>query len=107
MGRRYTIGMPVIYQKTKRSSHPGPRAGKIHPSQHGEEYVYIVDKFWVVADVRDDGQLVLQTRRGKQHVVDAEDIHLRPMHWWEKLLWRNKIPDPDAPLSQDQTDAPQ
>jgi hypothetical protein len=88
----YAPGTPVVYLKTKRSTTPGPRAENVQPMPHGEEYLYVVDKFWVVAEVRDDGQLVLQTRRGKQHVVGPDDPHLRPMRWWEKWFWREKIP---------------
>lgn len=92
MPHKYTPGTPVVYLKTKRSPNPGPRAAHVQPTPHGEEYVYVVDKFWVVTEVRDEGQLVLRTRRGKQHIVAADDPQLRPMRWWEKLLWQHKIP---------------
>ncbi len=95
MARRYEPGTPMIYQKTKRSPLPGPRAEDIQPTAHGEEYLYTVDKFWVVAEVQEDGQLILQTRRGKRHVVSPDDPLLRPMTWWERLLYRHKIPTID------------
>ncbi|MBW3540099.1 MAG: hypothetical protein KY476_07510 [Planctomycetes bacterium] len=81
----------VIYRKPKRSTHPGPRAADVHATPKGEEYLYVVDKFWVVIESR--GQtVVVRTRRGKTHEVEARDPHLRRARWWEKLLYRHRFP---------------
>lgn len=77
----------VIYRKTKFSTHPGPRAQEVTPTPHGDEYVYQVEKFWVVIEARHDGTLLLRTRRGKEHVVRADDPNLRRANWWER--WRH------------------
>ena len=87
----YQPGDWVIYRKTKHSDHPGPRAQKILPASHGDEYTYLVDKFWVVTDVSDDGQIAIRTRRGKQHRVDADDFNLRKASLWERLWYRNRF----------------
>jgi len=89
--RQYQPGDWVIYRKTKYSTHPGPRAQHVSPAQHGEKYAYTVDKFWVVSDVLDDGRLVLKTRRGKEHVVDADDHDLHRANWWERLIYRSRF----------------
>lgn len=91
----YQLGDPVIFRLTKHSPHPGPRAQLVHPSRQGENYIYVVDKFWRVADTTDD-KLLLTTRRGKQHVVDADDPRLRHAHWWERLLYGKKFPQAEV-----------
>lgn len=90
IGRKFNPGDPVVYRKIKRSPAPGPRAEAIHPAGKGEEYVYQVDKHWVVQQVQDDGKLVLRTRRGKRHVIEPGDPNLRHANLAERLLsgWR-------------------
>jgi hypothetical protein len=104
---KYTSGDLVIYRKTKHSNSPGPRAKEIHPAPRGDDYSYLVDKFWVVDEVRQDGRLVLRTRRGKTHVVDPQDPCLRAARWWEKLLHGNRFPAPRQPAGDQPAGAPQ
>jgi len=73
----YKPGEWVVFTTTKFSVIPGPRANHIHPVQAGDGYSYTVDKFWIVIEVTDDGQIVLQTRRGKRHTIRADDFRLR------------------------------
>lgn len=87
----YKVGDCVIYRKTKYSDHPGPRARSISPTPNGDEYIYLVDKFWVVEDVQPDGQIVLRTRRGKQHTVSSEDPKLRKARLWERYWFRSRF----------------
>ena len=81
----------VIYRKQKFSTSPGPRAKQVLPATQGETYSYFVEKFWVVADVLDDGQLLLRTRRGKNHTVTPDDPWLRRARWWERWLYGNRF----------------
>lgn len=90
--RNFSPGEPVFYRVTKRSPHPGPRATDVAPEPRGEDYSYHVDKFWVVSEVRPDDQLLLKTRRGKEHVVRADSPFLRRARWWEKILYRHRFP---------------
>jgi hypothetical protein len=90
--RKFRKGDPVVYRKVKSSTHPGPRAHDIQPSGGGEDYVYVVDKFWIVTEVRDDGQLKLVTRTGKTHLVRSDDIGLRHASWRERLFSANRFP---------------
>ena len=92
--RTFHPGDPVVYRATKFSAHPGPRAEDIAPSEHGEQYSYLVDKYWVVEEVLPDGQLRLRTRRGKQHILPAADPRLRHANWWERLMRRGRFPQP-------------
>ncbi|MCA9234295.1 MAG: hypothetical protein KDA44_02430 [Planctomycetales bacterium] len=84
--RTFQPGDWVIYRLQKVSASPGPRAQDVVPAAHGEEYSYLVDKFWVVDEVLGDGKLRLRTRRGKTHVVAPTDRRLRRPRWWEKWL---------------------
>lgn len=89
---RFAVGDPVVYRKTKRSVHPGPRASHVMPETHGEGYTYLVEKFWRVRAVQDDGNVVVCTRSGKQHVVSAADHNLRKPGLIKYFLWRHKFP---------------
>jgi hypothetical protein len=94
MRPRLQPGDPVIFRISKKSTDPGPRARDVHPAEHGEDYSYIVDKFWTVAEVLSDGTVKLVTRRGKQHIIALDDPRLRPARWWERWLYRNRFPAP-------------
>ncbi|WP_437201706.1 hypothetical protein [Planctomicrobium sp. SH664] len=90
--RQFKPGDHIIYRVTKHSTKPGPRARKVAPSPHGDNYTYQVDKFWIVDRVLEDGQLLIRTRRGKTRVVSGQDLNLRPPAWWENLLYRGQFP---------------
>jgi hypothetical protein len=61
----------------------------------GEDYTYLLDKFWVVTALQSDGKVVVRTRRGKEHVLEPDDPSLRKAKWWERLLWRRRFPTLD------------
>lgn len=81
----------IIYRKQKRSDSPGPRAKSVYPDENGDKYTYIVEKYWVVKEVKDDGSLLLVTHRGKQHNVPANDPRLRAPSWWERVFLANRF----------------
>lgn len=82
----------VVYAMPKMGPHPGPRARSIHPTEMGDDYSYVVDKYWMVTAVRDDGQLLVITRTGKTHVLNPHDPLLRKAGWWTRLRFRNRFP---------------
>jgi hypothetical protein len=83
---KFKAGDWVVYRKQKTSRSPGPRARETRAARKGDFYNYVVDKYWVVGNVLDGGQVELRTRRGKQHVVPSNDPRLRKAHWWERLM---------------------
>jgi hypothetical protein len=95
-GNGIQTGDWIIYRKTKFSTHPGPRAQNVSPAEHGDEYAYTVDKFWIVAEVRSDGTLLLRTRKGKAHAVRADDPNLRKANWWDRWRFRERFESIDA-----------
>ena len=70
----FSCGDHVVYRMKKFTVRPGPRAKQIQPAEHGDFYDYIVDKFWIVEEVLNDGRLILRTRRGKKHIVDENHL---------------------------------
>jgi len=90
---RLKVGDRIIYSKTKFSMHPTVRARHMFPSEHGEDYSYVVDKYWVVADVLADGRLVAKTRRGKLHHLRPTDANLRKAPLVELVFHHDKFPD--------------
>lgn len=87
----FKVGEPIIYRRAKTSPHPGPRAEDVRPTPAGEDYTYCVDKFWVVVEPREH-QILVRTRRGKEHWLRVEDPNLRRPHWWERLIYRDRFP---------------
>ena len=81
----------VVFCRMKHKTHPGRRARDIHPAANGDDYTYYVEKFWLVLDVLSNGQLLLQTRRGKQHVVDANDPNLRHATWLDRIRYPSRF----------------
>ena len=93
MSTRFVPGDPVVYTAPKASTHPGPRAINVSPSEMGELYRYEVEKYWRVAEVRQDGKVVLLTRRGKRRVCSASDRRLRKAGFVDRLRNRNRFPE--------------
>lgn len=86
----FQAGDWVVYTKQKASQEPGKRAQEITPAAHGDLYTYVVDKHWVVTEVRGN-EVHLKTRRGKLHVVASDDPMLRKANFLERLLWRSRF----------------
>lgn len=104
--RTFKPGDWVIYRLQKVSASPGPRAQDVVPAAHGEEYSYLVDKYWVVDEVLADGKLRLRTRRGKTHVVATTDRRLRRPRWWEKWLLAGRFHAVEEGAEGDEAAAP-
>jgi len=88
------VGDPIIYRKRKSSEHPGPRAKQVFPLKNGDTYHYVVDKFWTVTNVREDGTLEVVTRTGKKHRLDQGDPNIHKPHLLEQVIYRSRFPQP-------------
>ena len=91
MKNKWSPGDWAVYRKSKRSTSPGPRAAHVVASSKGEEYTYVVDKFWVVQDLLPEDRLLLRTAKGKTHVIDSSDPNLRRASWLQRLVWRHRF----------------
>ncbi len=101
----YRPGDLVVYTMPKMSSHPGPRARSIHPAQMGDDYSYIVDKFWMVARLLDAGSVLLVTRKGKTRVVAGADPLLHKAGWWMRFRYGDRFPSRDVLTMFNQADS--
>lgn len=81
----------VIFRRMKCNTQPSRRAQEVQAAKHGDDYYYFVEKCWVVADVRDDGKLLLKTRSGKSHLIDADDPKLRAPNFWDRIRYRARF----------------
>ena len=88
----YSVGDYVVYCKHKASPHPGPRAHDVRPSDHGEDYSYLVNKYWIVTAVHPDEGIEVQTRTGKLHYLKPNDPNLRHANLLEEWFYRNRFP---------------
>ena len=89
--RRMRKGDWVVYRRLKYTTHPGQRAHDVDASPNGDDYSYLVDRFWVVVDVLAEDNLLLRTRRGKTHVVSANDSNLRRMSLLKRIWYRGRF----------------
>ncbi len=92
---KYKSGDWVVYRMTKQSGSPGKRAKKVVGSKHGEEYRYQVDKYWVVEEQNDEGEVIVRTRRGKKRKISVSDTCLRRANILEKIFLRRRFPKID------------
>jgi hypothetical protein len=90
--RNPKVGEKVVFAKEKHSGRPGHRAQDVSASAKGDNYSYIVEKYWVILEVREDGNLLLATRRGKKHELPADHPNLRPASFFERFLLRRRFP---------------
>jgi hypothetical protein len=96
--KHYAVADHVIYRKQKVSAHPGQRARQIRPSEKGEDYYYLVDKYWVVSAVLYDGSIEVMTRTGKRYCLRPDDPNLHKPSLIEELVHRDRFPRlPAAP----------
>jgi hypothetical protein len=89
--RHFKPGDSIVYRKSKQTTHPGRRAQAVRPTPKGDYYSYFVDKFWVVRQVLSRGELVVQTRRGKTHVIDESDPNLRHPTLMQRIRFRDRF----------------
>ena len=93
--KQFRQGDLVVYRKSKSSLHPGPRARDVRPAANGDNYSYIVDKFWVVEKALEDGTLLLKTRGDKTHEISTNDPNLRHASFWERIRYADRFPSLD------------
>jgi hypothetical protein len=95
--REFKPGDWVLYRKPKHSVIPGPRARDIAAASNGDEYSYVVTKFWTVEEVLADGRLKLRTRRGKTHLINPSDTNLKRIAWWKRWFYKSRFRAPNLP----------
>ncbi|TCD48082.1 hypothetical protein [Chlorobium sp. N1] len=89
---RLRVGDTIVYHKPKSSFSPGPRARQVYPLARGEEYHYVVDKFWTVTAINEDGTVDVVTRTGKTHHLKADDPNISKTGLIDHLMHRKRFP---------------
>lgn len=97
---QYKSGDLVVYTISKLSPQPGPRARSVLPLECGDDYSYVVDKYWMVVEADENGKVLIVTRTGKTRTVSASDPLLRKASWWQLLRFRDRFPRADLLQSQ-------
>ena len=96
-GCRYHVGQHVVYLLQKHGTNPGPRSEQVHAAVYGDHYRYMVRKLWTVSKVLDNGRIEVVTRKGKTHIVPADDPRLHSAGLLEslkfRLVWRRSFPE--------------
>jgi len=90
--RRVEVGDPIVYRKQKVSSHPGKRAYQIDAAKNGDNYSYLVDKYWTVSGVLANGLIVALTRTNKRHYLRRDDPNLHRAGMIERMRNRDRFP---------------
>lgn len=98
--RGLSVGDKVVFAKEKSSLSPGKRAKVVSPAAKGDEYSYIVEKYWLVKELVDRQHVRLITRRGKEHTVALDDPRLRRAHLWERWLLHRRFPRLESTATQ-------
>src|SRR4051794_35389376 len=89
------VGDAIVYCKQKASKRPGPRAKEVYPAPFGETYSYLVEKFWTVEGLLDDGRIVATTRTHKRHVLNPDDPNLHKAGWIVRVRNWSRFPKVD------------
>ena len=89
--KQFRVGDKIIYHKPKSSFRPSPKAREVYPFEHGEAYHYIVDKFWKVDRVNNDGTIEVVTRTGKKHQLTTDDPNIKKANPIQHLLYRKRF----------------
>ena len=97
---RLRAGDKVVFAKEKASLSPGPRAKEVSPAVKGDEYSYIVEKYWLVKELLPEERVCLITRRGKEHIISMHDPRLRRANVWERVFLASRFPKLGSKVSE-------
>jgi hypothetical protein len=89
---KFRPGAPIVYRVVETSTRPGPEARDIHPAERGELYYYLINKYWRVEEVRQDGWIVALTPLMEHHYLRRDDPNLRKANLLERLRYAARFP---------------
>jgi hypothetical protein len=91
-GRRFRPGVPIVYRVQETSTCPSPDALDVYPSEHGESYDYLANKYWRVEKVLEDGSIVALTPFMEHEYLKRNDPNLRKASLIERLRYGARFP---------------
>jgi hypothetical protein len=89
---KFRAGAPIVYRVIETSTCPGSEARDIHPAERGELYYYLINKYWRVEEVRQDGWIVALTPLMEHHYLRPDDPNLRKANLLERLRYATRFP---------------
>ncbi|MDQ3117398.1 MAG: hypothetical protein M3Q86_12455 [Verrucomicrobiota bacterium] len=91
--RRLQPGVPIVYRMAENSSRPpGPEARDIRPAERGDLYYFLIEKYWRVEQVLEDGRIVAVTPLMEHHLLRPDDPNLRRASLLERLRHGARFP---------------
>jgi len=87
-------GAPIVYRVQETSTCPSPDAIDVHPSEHGEFYDYLAQKYWRVEEVLEDGSILALTPLMEHQYVRPNDPNLRRANLIERVRYAARFPSP-------------
>lgn len=87
-------GAPIVYRVQETSTCPSPDAIDVHPSEHGESYSYLAQKYWRVEKVLEDGSILALTPLMEHQYVRPNDPNLRRANLIERVRYAARFPSP-------------
>src|SRR5438046_10573050 len=87
LGRRLRPGVPIVYRVQETSTCPSPDALDVYPSERGESYDYLANKYWRVEKVFEDGSIVALTPLMEHQYLRRNDPNLRKANLIERLRY--------------------
>ena len=87
-------GAPILYRMQESSTCPSQDAIDVYPSEHGESYSYLAQKYWRVEEVLEDGSILALTPLMEHQYVRPDDPNLRRANLIERLRYAARFPSP-------------
>lgn len=85
-------GVPIVYRVQETSTRPSPDAVDVFPSEHGESYDYLANRYWRVEEVLPDGWIVARTPLMEHQYLRRNDPNLRKASLLERLRHAARFP---------------
>jgi hypothetical protein len=85
-------GAPIVYRVQETSSCPSPDAIDVYPSERGESYCYLEEKYWRVEEVLEDGSILALTPLMEHQYVRPNDPNLRRANLIERVRYAARFP---------------
>ena len=92
--QRFRPGAPIVYRVQETSTCPSPDALDVYPSEHGESYDYLANKYWRVEEVLEDGSIVALTPLREHQRLRRNDPNLRKANLIERYRYAARFPSP-------------
>ncbi len=89
---RFRAGAPIVYRVQEASTCPSPDALSVYPSERGESYDYLANKYWRVEKVLEDGSIVALTPLMEHQYLRRNDPNLRKANLIERLRYAARFP---------------